>query len=104
VRGRSTITDYHVLVTATSAPHIKALAGDLEHQLKAAGTPCYRRSGSPAAGWVVIDYVDVVTHIFAAEMRRYYDLETLWGTPPPPPPARRAPARTRTRRRKAPPS
>ena len=55
---------------------------DMQHELKQAGSYCYRRSGSPESGWMVLDYVDVVIHIFSAEMREYYALETLLAEAP----------------------
>jgi ribosome-associated protein len=50
---------------------------DVQHTLKQEGAYCYRRSGSPESGWMVLDYVDVVMHIFSGEMRTYYAIEEL---------------------------
>jgi ribosome-associated protein len=82
VRTLSTVTDFHVLVTGNNAPHIKALAEQVEKAMKEAGTSCYRRSGTPESGWVVADFLDVVVHIFAAETRSYFALEQLWNDAP----------------------
>lgn len=78
VSGISTVTDYYLVATGTSSPHLKALVSQLQHQLKALGVSCYRHSGTPESGWVVVDYVDVVIHIFAQEARDYYAIESLW--------------------------
>ena len=77
VRGVSGITDYCVIATGTSSPHLKALLSEVQHQVKQLGMPT-RRSGIPESGWVVLDCLDAVIHIFAPEARAYYALEALW--------------------------
>jgi ribosome-associated protein len=79
VRRRSSVTDYYVIATGTSAPHLKALYYGVEISLKAMGVNCYRKAGIPESGWMVLDYVDVIVHLFTKEAREYYALETLWG-------------------------
>lgn len=78
MRKLSTVTDYYVVVSGMSPPHLKALYGDVQHQLKQVGIQCYRRSGVPDAGWMVLDYVDVIIHIFLPEAREFYAIESLW--------------------------
>ena len=78
VQGVSNFTDYYVLVTGNSAPHIKALLNELEAVLKASGERCYRKSGDMDSGWLIADLLDVVVHVFTSEMRAYYKLEQLW--------------------------
>lgn len=78
VRDLSSVTDYYLICTGTSAPHVKALSEDVDVTLKHEGSPCFKRSGTPDSGWMVIDHVDVVIHVFSPEMREYYDLERLW--------------------------
>ncbi len=78
VRNRSTVTDWIVVASGMSKPHIKALYEDVLVRLKHEGTPCYRHNGEVEGGWVVLDYVDVVVHIFTAEARDYYQVEDLW--------------------------
>ena len=73
------MTNFFVIATGTSNPHIKALGGVVEHVLKEKGIPCYRRAGTPESAWMVVDYLDVVVHIFSEETRDYYSLERLWG-------------------------
>jgi ribosome-associated protein len=74
----SSVTDFYVVATGTSSPHLKALLSELQHRLKADGVASYRRSGAPESGWVVLDYVDTVIHVFAREAREYYAIESLW--------------------------
>ncbi len=78
VRGVSSITDYFVVSTGTSPPHLKALSEGVEIPLKHAGVKVYHRSGTPESGWIILDFVDVVVHLFSAELREYYALEKLW--------------------------
>jgi ribosome-associated protein len=78
VRAFSTLADYMVLVSGSSAPHLKALANEVIRALKDEGVYCYRKSGLPDDGWLVLDYVDVVIHIFRTDLRSYYALEELW--------------------------
>jgi ribosome-associated protein len=79
VRRRSSVTDYYVIATGTSAPHLKALQNGVEVALKAKGECCYRKAGIPEGGWMVLDYIDVIVHIFSKEAREYYAIESLWG-------------------------
>ena len=51
---------------------------DVQVNLTRRGIPCFRRAGEPTGNWMVLDYVDVVVHIFAAEARTFYALEELW--------------------------
>lgn len=78
VRGVSGVTDFFLMVTGTSAPHIKALADETAVTLKKEGVKCYRKSGTPESRWIAMDYLDVVVHIFSADTRTYYALEELW--------------------------
>ena len=78
VRGISGIADAFVVATGTAAPHLKALAAGVQSAMKDAGVNSYRTSGDPQSGWIVVDYVDVVVHVFSPEARAYYALEKLW--------------------------
>ena len=83
VRGVSTLTDITVVATGTSGPHLKALIAETQHKMKKDGIASYRTSGTPDSGWVVIDYVHVVAHVFSPEAREYYAIEKLWATAKP---------------------
>lgn len=67
-----------MVVTGSSSPHLKALFNDILTVLKKEDIYCYRRTGAPEQGWLVLDYVDVVIHIFSAQAREYYAIEDLW--------------------------
>ena len=78
VRGVSGLCDAFVVATGTAAPHLKALISGTQVAMKEAGVASYRTSGDPDSGWIVVDYVDVVVHVFSPEARAYYALEKLW--------------------------
>lgn len=78
VRGKSSLTDFFVVATGSAAPHLKALAGESQGAMKSAGVASFRTSGDPESGWIVVDYIDVVLHVFSPEARAYYALEKLW--------------------------
>ncbi len=73
------IVDLFAIVQGTSERHVDALADEVERALKHEhDRPVLRREGTPASGWVILDYGDVVVHVFLAEQRETYDLERLW--------------------------
>ena len=78
VRGKSQIADFFVVATGSAAPHLKALVAETQRAMKEAGVMSYRVSGDPESGWMVVDYIDVVVHVFSPEARAYYALERLW--------------------------
>jgi ribosome-associated protein len=78
VRAQSSITDYLVLATGTSEPHLRALRIDLEKVIDGAGEPIIGMESSPGSGWTVFDAFDVMVHLFTAENRAKYRLELLW--------------------------
>ena len=82
LREISEVTDYCVIVSGTSPPHLKALFNEVQHELKDAGEPCYRKAGNPDCGWLLLDYIEVVIHIFLEETRSYYAIEELWAQAP----------------------
>ena len=65
------------LASATSAPHLRALAVAVERALAAKGEHA-RVSGDAESAWIVLDYTDVMVHLFLPDARRYYDIESLW--------------------------
>jgi ribosome-associated protein len=74
----STIANFFVLATGSSTTQVKALADEVEIKLKEAGITPKRTEGYRGADWIVLDYIDVVIHIFYKETREFYDLERLW--------------------------
>lgn len=80
VRGLSSVTEFYIVATGTSAPHLNSLIAETQNHLKKLGVTQYRMSGEPDSGWVVADYVHAVVHVFSAEARDYYAIEKLWAT------------------------
>ncbi len=77
IAEKTIIGDYFVIANGTSNTHVKALAGDVEYEMSKAGVEPYKVTGK-ATGWILLDYSDVLVHIFTKETRDYYDLERLW--------------------------
>lgn len=78
MEGVSLLADFFVLCTAESTPQFKAILKEVEKQVKAAGGRRLHVEGEAGSGWVLLDYGDVVVHIFDPELRAYYKLEELW--------------------------
>lgn len=72
------ITDVFVIASGTSRRHVLTLADEVEARLTGLGRKPLRREGLEDATWVLLDYGDVVVHVFDEPTRRYYDLERLW--------------------------
>ena len=82
LRGISPVTDFTVICTGTSDRQMRAVADRVLECGKEIGERPFGQSGYEGATWIVIDYVDVVFHVFAKPHREYYDLELLWGDAP----------------------
>ncbi len=83
LRERSPLADFFVVTSGTSTPHLRAIAEHVEQALDAAGARTPRREGGDGARWILLDYGDVVVHIFHHAEREFYSLESLWdGSPP----------------------
>jgi len=79
VRGKVDYADYVVVMSGRSDRQVSALARNIEEELKAKGKlPCLSIEGLPQGSWVLMDFGDVVVHIFHEDTRGYYDLESLW--------------------------
>lgn len=78
VRGKSSITNYLIIATATSDPHLNALSNELEKTLKENGFTNVGREYTPGSGWVVVGGFEFMAHIFLTEQRGMYGLEALW--------------------------
>jgi ribosome-associated protein len=76
------ITDYFVICTAGTQRQIRTVIDAVEDALRGLGVKPTRREGEPEAGWWLLDYIDVVVHVFGTEERAYYDLERLWSDAP----------------------
>ena len=78
VRERASFTDYFVILSVESVPQMRAVHQDLMIDLKNAGAHLHHTEGTPLSGWILLDYGDVIVHIFAPEERSYYKLESSW--------------------------
>ena len=80
VRDLSSVTDYFVIASGTSEPHLRAIVEEItsrlrdEHDLRP-----LRKDGSMQGAWVVLDFFDVIVHVMRTDARERYDLEGLWG-------------------------
>ncbi len=79
LRGKSPATDYFVIATGTSNRQMRTVADEICEAAREQGLQRFGRAGYEQARWILLDYVDVVIHIFDSEYRDYYDLELLWG-------------------------
>jgi ribosome-associated protein len=80
VRDLSSVTDYFVIASGTSEPHLRAIVEEITDQLRDVhDLRPMRRDGSMQGAWVVLDFFDVIVHIMRADARERYDLESLWG-------------------------
>jgi ribosome-associated protein len=79
IREVSLITDYFILCSGTSERQLKAILEGIEQVAKKGyGLQPWHVEGDASNGWVLLDYGDIVIHIFAPQQRSYYDLESLW--------------------------
>ena len=83
VRKISTVTDFFVIASGSSHPHLRAIVDEIEDELRDEhGERPRAVDGSTQGGWVVLDFFDVIVHIMRADVRERYDLEGLWGDAP----------------------
>ncbi len=82
LRGLTAATDYFVIVSGTSAAHVRGMAEHLVTALAPAGVEPHHVEGLAQGRWVLLDYVDFVVHVFHPELREFYQLERLWGDAP----------------------
>lgn len=78
VRGKVDYADYVVVMSGRSDRQVGAIARGIEEQMKELGVRCESVEGIPQGNWALMDFGDVVVHIFHEDMRGYYDLESLW--------------------------
>lgn len=79
----SSIADYFVIASGTSEPHLRAISDEITEKLREQHDLRPRVvDGTLQAGWLVLDYFDVIVHVMRADVRQHYDLEGLWGDAP----------------------
>ena len=77
LRGRSSVCDYVVIASGTSQRQMRSAAQEVEDLGKARGQHPYRTSADEGSTWIVVDFVEIVAHLFEPDQRLYYDLELL---------------------------
>lgn len=78
ISGISSLGDYFVIATGTSNTHVHALSDEVEMKLKEQGVAPVRVEGYRSNAWIVLDYSEVILHLFTGEGRDFYDLDRLW--------------------------
>ena len=79
LRRLTDITDYFVICSAEVELHARAIADHIVESLEKKGIKSWHSEGYKSSRWILLDYVDVVVHIFLEESREFYELEKLWG-------------------------
>ena len=74
----SDFADFFVILTVESVPQMRTLVDDIEVSLKRRGALLHHREGAEGSGWVLLDFGDLIVHIFGSQEREYYQLERLW--------------------------
>lgn len=82
LRGLSDATDYFVLVSGDSDVHARAIARNIQENMEEAGYDAAGVEGESQGRWILLDYFDLVVHVFLPRVRDYYQLERLWGDAP----------------------
>ena len=82
VRTVSSVTDYFLVCSGKSTTHVRTITDAIRQELKADGVRPLHAEGRPESGWVLLDYGDVLVHVFREDTRAYYALERLWGDAP----------------------
>ena len=78
IKDLSIIADYFVIATGTSTTQVKSLADEVGYELTKLGLEPNKTEGYQSSTWVVLDYYDVIVHVFCGEQREFYSLERLW--------------------------
>ncbi len=78
VRDLTILANYFVIASGTSTTQVKALADEVEFKMSQKGVEPKQVEGRQSSNWIVLDYIDVVFHVFYTETREFYDLERLW--------------------------
>jgi len=82
LHGLSAVADFFLVCSARSTTQVDTIAGAVRGRLKAAGVRPRHHEGSARSGWLLLDYGDVVVHVFMGATRAFYALERLWGDAP----------------------
>ena len=78
ITGVSVLADYFIIATGNSDSQVNALVDNVEEELHKAGYPLKQREGRANSSWILLDFGDIIVHVFDKENRLFYDLERLW--------------------------
>ena len=78
IAGVSSIADYFIIADGSNPNQVQAMADNVEEMLGKAGCECKQIEGYQSANWILMDYKDIIVHIFCREDRLFYDLERIW--------------------------
>jgi ribosome-associated protein len=82
VQAISNVTDYFLVCSGRSTTHVKSISEAIREELKEADVRPLHAEGTADSGWILLDYGDVLVHVFLEDTRAYYALERLWGDAP----------------------
>jgi ribosome-associated protein len=82
LRGVSDMADFFIICSGTSTTHVQKVAEEIENKLRKVGEKRYIVEGAREGHWILMDFSDIVVHVFHSETREFYDLERLWGDAP----------------------
>jgi ribosome-associated protein len=82
VQRVSSVTDYYLICSGKSTTHLETITDAIRSELRAEGLNVLHAEGIAESGWVLLDYGDVLVHVFLEDTRTYYALERLWGDAP----------------------
>ena len=78
ITGISVLADYFIIANGNSDSQVNALVDNVEEELHKAGYPLKQREGQASGSWVLLDFGDIIVHVFDRENRLFYDLERIW--------------------------
>ncbi|MBS5646798.1 MAG: ribosome silencing factor [Lachnospiraceae bacterium] len=78
IEGVSVIADYFIIASGTNHNQVQAMADSVDEALHKAGYPAKQTEGYQSANWILLDYGDIIVHVFDTENRLFYDLERIW--------------------------
>ena len=82
LRGLSSVADFFVICSGNSVTHVEGIANIVEEKLDEHNVKLWHREGRRGASWILLDYIDVIVHVFTEDAREFYGLERLWGDAP----------------------
>lgn len=79
LKNLTTIADYFIICSADANLQVKAIADEIDNKLSKEGIKCFHKEGYNTLNWVLLDYFEIVVHIFKKSSREFYKIEKLWG-------------------------